>query len=159
MEVHAQREIGLHALELLGADVVVDGLDERTDRAEKVIQQADSLVARWPRSRVVLTSRADHGVGQRTLVKVPPLSKPQGKQLVSLVAGVAHIGDMSAEIEESLERPLFALLVGQQATSEEPTTMTEVIEGVVRKIVAQKSSICICTYAGSLLRLSPPDNL
>jgi hypothetical protein len=46
---------------------------------------------------------------------------------------------MSPEVEEAIERPLFALLVGQQATTRQATTMTEVIEGVVRKIVGSEN--------------------
>ncbi|WP_156655836.1 NACHT domain-containing NTPase [Mycobacterium sp. 852002-51971_SCH5477799-a] len=139
LELDVRREVGLHALENLGADIVVDGLDQRADRAETVIRQAVSLIDRWPRSRVVLTSRATQAVSASTRVEVQPLSKAQGQQLASLVAGVARIGNISPQIEEALKRPLFALLVGQQSTLEQLTTMTEVIEGVVRKIVASEN--------------------
>jgi hypothetical protein len=139
LEVHVQKEVGLRALETLGADIVVDGLDQRTDRAEKVVGQADSLIRRWPRSRVVLTSRATHGVSSSIVIEVKPLSREYGRRLVGLVAGTNQLPDMRSEIEEALERPLFALLVGQQAASETLTTMTEVVEGVVRRIVNRES--------------------
>lgn len=135
-ELHLRKEVGLQALENLGADIVVDGLDQRADRAETTVRQAISLTKRWPRCRVVLTSRASHGVAESRHVEVKPLSKAEGQQLVGLVAGVARIGNLSPQIEKALERPLFALLVGQQSTVEQLTTVTEVIEGVVRKIVS-----------------------
>lgn len=128
----------MQSLEYLGADIVVDGLDQRADRAETTVRQAISLTKRWPRCRVVLTSRASHGIGKSRLVEVKPLSKAQGQQLVGLVAGVARIGNLSPQIEEALERPLLALLIGQQSTLDQHTTVTEVIEGVVRKIVSSE---------------------
>lgn len=139
LEVHVQKEVGLPALETLGADIVIDGLDQRADRAERVVGQADSLIRRWPRSRVVLTSRATHGVSSSIVIEVEPISRAYGRRLVELVAGTTQLPDMRPEIEEALERPLFALLVGQQAASETLTTMTEVVEGVVRRIVNGES--------------------
>ena len=139
LEVQVRKEVGLRALETLGADIVIDGLDQRADRAERVVGQADSLIRRWPRSRVVLTSRATHGVSGSIVIEVEPLSRAYGRKLVGLVAGTAQLPDMRPEIEEALERPLFALLIGQQAASEHLTTMTEVVEGVVRRIVNRES--------------------
>jgi hypothetical protein len=139
LEVHVQREVGLLALETLGAEIVIDGLDQRADRAERTIGYAESLTRRWPRSRVVLTSRATHNVGDSVVVRVVPIPKAYGRKLVSLVADTAQLGDLRPEIEEALERPLFALLIGQQASSAELTTMTEVIEGVVRRIVTREN--------------------
>lgn len=138
LEVHLQREIGLLVLETLGADIVIDGLDQRADRAERTIGYADSLTRRWPRCRVVLTSRATHSVGESVVVRVNAVPKSYGRQLVSLVAGTSQLGDLRPEIEEALERPLFALLLGQQASLGELTTMTEVIEGVVRRVVGRE---------------------
>lgn len=139
LEVHLQHEVGVQALQTLGADIVIDGLDQRADRAERTISYADSLTRRWPRSRVVLTSRATHSVRDGALVRVGPMSKSYGRKLASLVAGKAQVGDLRPEIEEALERPLFALLIGQQASSGELTTMTEVIEGVARRVVGREN--------------------
>jgi hypothetical protein len=139
LEVHVQKEVGLQALEALGADIVVDGLDQRADRAEKIIAQANSLVERWPRSRVVLTSRSLFSASSAVEVKVAPISRDYGTQIASLVAGTA-IRDLRPEIAEALERPLFAFLIGQQASSGELTTMTEVIEGVVRRVVGRENN-------------------
>lgn len=140
LEVHLQHEVGILALETVGADIVIDGLDQRADRAERTIGFADSLTRRWPRSRVVLTSRATHNVRDSRVVRVDPMPKSYGQKLVSLVAGTVEVGDLRPEIEEALERPLFALLIGQQASSGELTTMTEVIEGVVRKVVGRENT-------------------
>lgn len=139
LEVHLQHEVGILALETVGADIVIDGLDQRADRAERTIGYADSLTGRWPRSRVVLTSRATHNVRDGGVVRVDPIPKSYGRKLVSLVAGTAGVGDLRPEIDEALERPLFALLIGQQASSGELTTMTEIIEGVVRRVVGREN--------------------
>lgn len=139
LEVHLQREIGVLALETLGADIVIDGLDQRADRAERTIGYADSLTRRWPRCRVLLTSRATHNVGESVVVRVNAVPKSYGRKLMSLVAGTSQLGDLRPDIEEALERPLFALLIGQQASSEQLTTMTEVIEGVLRRVVGRES--------------------
>lgn len=139
LEVHLQHEVGILALETVGADIVIDGLDQRADRAERTIGYADSLTKRWPRSRVVLTSRATHNVRDSGVVRVGPMPKSYGRKLVSLVAGTAGVGDLRPEIDEALERPLFALLIGQQASSGELTTMTEIIDGVVRRVVGREN--------------------
>ncbi len=140
LAVHVQKEVGLHALETLGADIVIDGLDQRADRADRTVAYADALTRRWPRSRVLLTSRSTHRVGDSRIVRVDPLSKSYGRKLVGLVAGKTQLGDLRPEIEEALERPLFALLIGQLAGSQELTTMTEVIDGVIRRIVTRENS-------------------
>lgn len=139
LEVHLQREVGVLALDSLGADIVIDGLDQRADRAERAVGYADSLTRRWPRCRVVLTSRATHNVGDSVVVQVDPMPRSYGRMLASLVAGTAQVGDLRPEIDEALERPLFALLIGQQASSGELTTMTEVVEGVVRRVVGREN--------------------
>lgn len=154
LEVHLQREVGVLALETVGADIVIDGLDQRADRAERTIGYADSLTRRWPRSRVVLTSRATHNVRDSVVIRVDPMPKSYGRKLVSLVAGTAQVGDLRPEIEEALERPLFALLIGQQASSGELTTMTEVIEGVVRKVVGREDKD-LYPHLRQLAKLSP----
>lgn len=140
LEVHVQREVGLVALETFGADIVIDGLDQRADRADKTIGYADSLTRRWPRSRVVLTSRSTHSVGDSRVVRVDPLPKSYGRELVGLVAGTNQLDELRPEIEEALERPLFALLIGQVAGAQELNTMTEVIEGVIRRIVTRENN-------------------
>jgi hypothetical protein len=135
LERHVLREIGVTALETAGADIVVDGLDERSDRAGTVAMQVSSLVHRWPRCRVLLTSRAGDGFPEGVRVEVRPLRKSQARQLVTLVAG-GPVDDLSSQLEESLERPLFALLVGQSSVSGQVTTMAEVLDLVVARIVS-----------------------
>ncbi|BDE00697.1 hypothetical protein MFTT_47900 [Mycolicibacterium fortuitum subsp. fortuitum] len=139
LEVHVQREIGLHTLETIGADIVIDGLDQRADRAERTVGYAASLTHRWPRSRVVLTSRATHNAREELIVRASPMPRPYGRKLAESISGSTQLGNLRPEVEEALERPLFALLIGQGASLHEFTTMTEVIEGVVRKIVGRES--------------------
>jgi hypothetical protein len=137
LERHILRAIGMPALETAGADIVVDGLDERSDRAGTVAMQVSSLVHRWPRCRVLLTSRAVDGFPENVRVEVRPLRKSQAAQLISLVAG-GPVDDLSSQLEESVERPLFALLVGQSSVSGQVTTMAEVLDLVVARVVSAR---------------------
>src|SRR5262249_22900592 len=51
-------EVGREALKRFGTDVVIDGLDERTQKAGSALLQADEFATKSPKCRVLLTSRA-----------------------------------------------------------------------------------------------------
>lgn len=51
-------EVGREALNRFGTDIVIDGLDERTQTPGSALLQADEFVARLSKCRVLLTSRA-----------------------------------------------------------------------------------------------------
>lgn len=57
LEAALAGEIGHEVLSTSGCDVVVDGLDERTEDAATMLSQASDFVGRWPQCRVLLTSR------------------------------------------------------------------------------------------------------
>ncbi|SEM03546.1 hypothetical protein [Rhodococcus maanshanensis] len=132
---HIVSEVGLDALTGLGADVVVDGLDERTDEAATVLRQASEFVAKWPKSRIILTSRTQEKVTKR-VVPVPMLTRSSAERLMRLVAG-RPIGGLGRHLEEAVERPFFALLVALHASAVEGTTgVPELIDLVVEDVVA-----------------------
>ena len=128
-------EIGLTALAGIGVDIVIDGLDEHTDRSASAIRQARELVTKWGKSRVVLTSRSMDGVPIPT-VDAPPLDTDQSRRLMAVVAG-HEIGALDERIEEAVRRPLFALLVAVHASGDEGATgIPDLVDRVVDTVVA-----------------------
>ncbi|WP_040793369.1 hypothetical protein [Nocardia paucivorans] len=126
---------GLAALRDYGADVVVDGLDERSDQAAGISEQAIQFVAQWPKSRVLLTSRAGDTITESQQVKVSPLTSGEAEQLMRVVAGHA-VGPLNDQLAEAVQRPLFALLVARHATDPSGVTgLPELIDRVVDKVV------------------------
>lgn len=132
---HIATEVGSDTLARTGVDVVVDGLDERTDRAATALRQATDFVVRWPKSRILLTSRAPEKVNENLLVEIPSLRREQADRLMTLVAGRPITG-LGHDLEEAIERPFFALLVARHATAAEGATSTqELIDLVVEDVV------------------------
>lgn len=129
-------EVGRLILAQGGVDVVIDGLDERTDRAANALRQATDLVAKRPNSRVLLTSRTQAGASIDTVVEVPPLNRGEAARIIRAVAPRTDI-PVSKQLDESLlQRPLFALLVGQYASDISGTTgIPELIDLVVGSVV------------------------
>uniref|UniRef100_UPI0021BFB0C8 hypothetical protein n=1 Tax=Frankia tisae TaxID=2950104 RepID=UPI0021BFB0C8 len=124
-------EIGLPALSQLGVDIVVDGLDEHTDKAATALRQAAEFVAKWPNSRVVLTSRSQEKISSHLVVPAPSLSKAHAARMMARVAG-HEIGSLGTHLESAVERPFFALLVARHATAAEGATgIPELIDLVV----------------------------
>ncbi|WP_143542641.1 MULTISPECIES: hypothetical protein [unclassified Rhodococcus (in: high G+C Gram-positive bacteria)] len=132
---HIATEVGSDTPARTGVDVVVDGLDERTDRAATALRQATDFVVRWPKSRILLTSRAPEKVNENLLVEIPSLRREQADRLMTLVAGRPITG-LGHDLEEAIERPFFALLVARHATAAEGATSTqELIDLVVEDVV------------------------
>lgn len=142
LEAEVSGEIGLQALEAIGCDVVVDGLDERPERAARIAGQAARFVKRWPKTRVLLTSREMpeqllHGsFTDRVQIAAPDLTRRQADQIMSVVAGT-NLGILGPQLEEALTRPLFAVLIARHASSIEGATgVPELIDLVISDIVA-----------------------
>lgn len=138
LESHVLAEVGLSVLGGRGVDVVVDGLDERAERAAAVMRQAGEFVKKWPRSRLLLTTRSPGLVGEELLVAVPLLTWGQASALMAQVAG-RDVSGLGAQLESAVERPLFALLVAQHlAGSGAATGIHEVIARVVDDVVSRE---------------------
>ena len=139
LEPHVLAEVGLTALRDRGVDVVVDGLDERADRAAALMRQAAEFVKKWPRSRVLLTTRSPGLVAEELLVAVPLLTGQEASALMARVAG-RRIPDLGRQLETAVARPLFALLVAQRiAAVEGATGIPEVIDRVVDDVVSREN--------------------
>lgn len=131
-------EIGRAELAKSGATIVIDGLDERTDRAASALRHSTEFLARWPLSRILLTSRATLASKDSEVIELGSISPAEGAAIASAVAGRPL---RAAGIERSLlERPLFALLVGQSIHSgENPAGVAELIDRVVGRVVESDS--------------------
>ncbi|MGW0640460.1 NACHT domain-containing protein [Nocardia salmonicida] len=129
-------------LESVGVDVVIDGLDENTPTAPEIIREAAEFVARWPKSRVVLTSRSQVGIPARCCIEVPPLSQAEADHLMRAVAG-GPVGALNPELAAAVERPLFAVLVARHISEASGVTgIPELIDRVVDDIIEKVGYDC-----------------
>lgn len=106
-----------------------------------MLSQASAFVLRWPRCRVLLTSREmpvemlKSAFDTQLQIRVNELSKPQAEQIIKTVAG-SDIGDLGEQLEEAITRPLFAVLVGRHAGAlRGATSISELIDLVVADVV------------------------
>lgn len=131
-------EIGRPALSSCGAVIVIDGLDERTDRAANTVRRATEFLARWPLSRILLTSRATLAAKSSEVITLGPISPAEGAAIASAVAGrPLHARGIDRAL---LQRPLFALLVGQNIHTDGGVAgVAELIDIVVGKVVEADS--------------------
>ncbi|OMC51963.1 hypothetical protein A5742_17685 [Mycolicibacterium fortuitum] len=138
LEAHVLAEVGLPVLGERGVDVVVDGLDERADRAAAVMRQAGEFVKKWPQSRLLLTTRSPGLVDDELLVAVPLLPPGQASALMTRVAE-RDVSGLGAQLESAVERPLFALLVAQHMAADGGATgIHEVIARVADDVVSRE---------------------
>lgn len=131
-------EVGRAGLSSCGAAIVVDGLDERTDRAANTVRQANEFLARWQLSRILLTSRATLAAKSSEVITLGPISVAEGTAIASAVAGRPL---RASGIDRALlQRPLFALLVGQNMHIDGGVAgVAELIDIVVGKVVESDS--------------------
>lgn len=131
-------EVGLEVLSSVGVDVVIDGLDERTDRSADAVRQAGAFVTKWNRSRVLLTARAVEGSFAAEVVTAPLLTTVQARRLIGLVAG-RQLGPLDSHLQEAIARPLFALLVAVHASAAEGATgIPELVDRVVDSVITRE---------------------
>jgi hypothetical protein len=108
---------GLGDPRMMGADLVVDGLDE-TDpiNASRILEQARELVRTWPSSRAILTSR-DQGFLEKApeVFRMNGLTEDESRALVARVAGreLSEVARLRWPewISDAVTRPLFATLI------------------------------------------------
>ena len=100
-----------------GAAVVVDGADETGGGAEELLRQCRILVNLWPRTTIVITSRAlptfAPDVCRDERVDVRPLSEEEATALIRRLTGNAnfHLFGWPTSIGDAVRRPLFAILL------------------------------------------------
>lgn len=138
LEPHILTEVGLPALSRHGVDVVIDGLDERTDKAAALTRQAAEFAKKWPASRILLTTRSPELVNDDILIQAPLLTHQEAGRLMADVAG-ATIPDVGSQLQTAVTRPLFALLVAQHITANEGATgLPEIVDRVVADVVSRE---------------------
>lgn len=134
--------VGYAALEEVGANVVIDGLDERTDRAGRAIRQAAEFVSRWPKCQAVLTSRqireevAKVVYREDVVVDTPPMAAEAAATLMRAVAGGLP-PQFGPQFADAFSRPLFAILAAAHAAAADGAAgLPELIDLMVRDVVA-----------------------
>jgi hypothetical protein len=138
LEPQVFKEMGLLALTQCGIDIVVDGLDERTNRSAALTRQAGEFVRKWPTSRILLTTRSPEFLDGAVLIEAPPLTAEQAAHLMTAVAGQSIVG-LGSQLETAVSRPLFALLVAQHVTAAEGATgVPEIVDRVVQDVVSRE---------------------
>jgi hypothetical protein len=102
-----------------GARIVIDGADEAGNRSPELLAEARELVRRWPDAHVLLSTRplsAYNGIEEA--VQMPSLSEGDSLNIVGIAAGrEVGMGERAAwpdPIQEAVEIPFFALLVGER---------------------------------------------
>jgi hypothetical protein len=122
-----------------GISMVIDGLDERTDRGPTIVRQATEFVARWPKSSIVLTSRAPEKLDPALLVPASELAPEESTMLMEAVAG-RRLKDIGSQLWQAATRPLFAILIAQHASRTDGVTgIAELIDLVVDDVVHNES--------------------
>lgn len=139
LEDYVSNRVDVAALSNGGINIVVDGLDERTDRSPSIIRQATDFVARWPRSTIVLTSRSPDNVDASLLIPIPAMASLECDDLMRNIAGHS-ISGIGQQLSQAATRPLFAILIAQHASRAEGVTgIPELIDLVVDDVVHKES--------------------
>ncbi|MEE6140628.1 SEFIR domain-containing protein [Mycobacterium sp. 050128] len=138
LEPHVLTEVGLPALSRHGVDAVIDGLDERINKAAALTRQAGEFVKKWPASRILLTTRAPELVNDDILIRAPLLSNQEAGRLMTAVAS-ATIPHLGPQLQTAVARPLFALLTAQHLTATDGATgLPEIVDRVVADVVSRE---------------------
>jgi hypothetical protein len=91
LETHILGEVGLPALQQFGVDVVIDGLDEHTNKAASLTRQAGEFVKKWPSSRILLTCTTRRfAVTWRLSRSTNPSHAPSGARTAACTCSTAH---------------------------------------------------------------------
>lgn len=116
IEDRLKSDVGLTALRTRGVALVVDGLDEiRSERASRVLEDANALVMKYPASKVLLTSRVGVLDGHLLLTETnhhvqAPLDTDTALGLIETVAGAKPYEALqNPAFQESVKLPFFAL--------------------------------------------------
>lgn len=112
LELHIEKSLGTpEAPEQFGVDVVLDGLDESPEAPATL--EIQTFLAKYPKSRVVLTARPGENLGEHIPVcRIPEWTSDQAKNLIASVMGEPCDVDRlwTDALRQSVRRPLFALL-------------------------------------------------
>jgi len=150
------RQLRARDLAERGADLVIDGVDEAGSRAQALAERAMEFAGRWPRSRVVVSSRAAEAPQGAIDIVLKPWPLDDTK---ALMAAIVHPGPApqiehwAAEVRETIRRPLFAILAAQAPAG---STAYGLIEALVRKSIAGHADVAHRDLAIAIARAEGP---
>lgn len=115
LESHIEKSLGVSdAPDRFGVDLVLDGLDESPEAP--AVLEMQTFLAKYPKSRVVLTARPGEALGHIETCEIPDWSTEDAKSLIRTITCEAHDDRLwTEELKQSVRRPLFALLAAHHA--------------------------------------------
>lgn len=127
-------QVPVATLQERGVDIVLDGLDEVGRRSRSLAESAIEFVESWARSRIVVSARNSAVPSGVPHVSLTQWTLDRSQELVSAVTdgpspAVRH---WSEYLQESITRPLFALLAAQMPIGAGPYDM---VNSLVRKSI------------------------
>ena len=124
--------------------VIVDGADEvGTGLAGQLLNETRIIVEKWPRMRVVITSRSIptlKEVEESTII--PVLSDTEVETLISRIAGSPFLSHFveTESLKDAIRRPLFAILFGvslKNRKETKPHSKGELLSNLVTQSLQQ----------------------
>ena len=138
-------------LEDQGTLLIVEISESENSRIHEIEHQANVLVNRYSKSKVVLTVRPFNQNGRKETVSPAPLSPNEYLALIKRVVGrtgdtenlSVFLATLSSSIKEAITRPLFAIMLGvyfRERGSNLLTSNVELVRFMVDKALAQSNS-------------------
>ncbi|MEO0397701.1 MAG: NACHT domain-containing protein, partial [Cyanobacteria bacterium P01_A01_bin.137] len=134
---------GLGDLEVQGASIFLDGLDEVDSRlASQLLSEAYILAGTLPETNILITSRPIlclEELEKSSQVSVKSLSEQQAYELIERISGqkviAMTISGWTESVKDAIRRPLFTLILAsylQQNTAQAPRSEGELLSWLVR---------------------------
>jgi hypothetical protein len=150
------QKVSVDELQQRGVDVVIDGLDEAGSRAETIAERATEFIDLWPNSRIILSSRSATAPSGQDRFEVPTWALEDAQTLIDTISTTPlryELRHMSADIQETLKRPLFAIFAAQTPPNSGPYAM---VESLVRKTNTANASTSHEDLAVAIIRNDGP---
>ncbi|BDD73501.1 NACHT domain-containing protein [Streptomyces anthocyanicus] len=125
LETWIASRIDSSTLAEMGISLVVDGIDETSNGAQ-LVEECQILVARWPKSQVMMTGRPGVFADHVECIHLESWSEDVAFEMIRKVAGSSNIYPHSfpPQIVEAVRRPLFAMLVVSLHSAHESVPQT-----------------------------------
>lgn len=142
-EIVQAESSGLGDLEVQGASIFLDGLDEVDSRlASQLLSEAYILAGTLPETNILITSRPIlclEELEKSSQVSVKSLSEQQAYELIERISGqkviAMTISGWTESVKDAIRRPLFTLILAsylQQNTAQAPRSEGELLSWLVR---------------------------
>lgn len=124
--------------------VIVDGADEvGTGLAGQILNETRLIVEKWPRTRIVITSRPIPILKEaEESTIIPVLSDTEVETLISRIAGSPFLSHLveTEPLKDAIRRPLFAILFGvslKNRKETKPHSKGELLSNLVTQSLQQ----------------------